>query len=70
MMQRCRWRTGRETGRAIYAQDAGEDGGDLYLGMMESVELAAEVCRLVNTAYDLVEPYDPGGPVMPVDSEH
>lgn len=65
-----RWRTGRKLGRTIYAEGGGDNGEDLLLGMMEDAELAAEVCALVNAAHDLVEPDDPGGPVVPVDSDH
>ena len=40
------WRTGRHNGRAIYAQALCMD--DVMVGVMDSPELAAEVCEAHN----------------------
>jgi hypothetical protein len=44
------WRVGRHVGRTIYAQ-AGDEASretDVLIGVMDTVELAAEACRAYN----------------------
>lgn len=56
------WRIGRKLGRTIYAQEGDEPSDDdVFLGLMESEEIAAQVVNAVNYV-KTIEGRDSGNP--------